>query len=161
MEQGGKEPGVARGERVEVVRRLLFEARFGVLSTISTKPEGYPLGSVVPFAQAARGQPLLLLAALAQHTRNLRADPRACLLVAAPGAEDPQQAPRAALIGKLVEIDGPEAEDGRARFLQRHPKAGAWLALDFGLWRLDVTEVRFVGGFAQASWVSGSELFGP
>ena len=159
MAQGGKEAGAARSERVDAVRRLLFEGRFGVLSTISTKPEGYPLGSIVPFAQAARGQPLLLLSGLAQHTKNLRADPRACLLVATPGAEDPQQAPRAALIGTLLEISGPDAEDGRARFLQRHPKAGAYLALDFALWRLEVAEVRFVGGFAQASWVSGSELW--
>jgi len=158
MAQAGN-PGAARSERVEAVRRLLFEGRFGILSTISTKPEGYPLGSVVPFAQAARGQPLLLLSALAQHTKNLHADPRACLLAMTPGAEDPQQAPRAALIGKAVEIDGAEAEDGRARFLQRHPKAGTYLALDFGLWRLEVTEVRFVGGFAQAAWVSGAELW--
>src|SRR5512143_3585740 len=148
MAQGDKEPGAARSERVDAVRRLLFEGRFGVLSTISTKPEGYPLGSIVPFAQASRGQPLLLLSGLAQHTKSLRAGPRACLLVATPGAEDPQQAPRAALIGTAVEVAGADAEDGRARFLQRHPKAGAYLALDFALWRLDVAEVRFVGGFA-------------
>lgn len=153
-------PGTPRAERADAVRRLLFEGRFGVLSTLSTRPEGYPFGSLVPFAQGARGEPLLLLSALAQHTRNLRADPRACLLVAAPGVEDPQQAPRAALIGKAVEVAGAEAEDGRARFLQRHAKAGAFFALDFGLWRIDVDEVRFVGGFAQASWISGSEVFG-
>jgi hypothetical protein len=58
-----------------------------------------------------------------------------------------------------VVVSGSEAEDAQARFLQRHPKAGAYLALDFGLWRLDVDEVRFVGGFAQAAWVSGAELF--
>jgi len=159
MAQEANPQGTPRNERVEVVRRLLFDGRFGVLSTISTKPEGYPLGSIVPFGQAARGQPLLLLSALAQHTKNLRADPRACLLVMTPGADDPQQAPRAALIGRASEISGSEAEDGRARFLQRHPKAGAYLALDFALWRLDVDEVRFVGGFAQAAWVSGSDLF--
>jgi len=150
--------GTPRGERADAVRRLLFEGRFGVLSTISTKPEGFPFGSLVPFAQGGRGEPLLLLSALAQHTRNLRADPRACLLVAAPGVEDPQQAPRAALIGRAVEVGGTEAEDGRARYLQRHAKAGAFFALDFGLWRLDVSEVRFVGGFAQAAWISGSEI---
>jgi heme iron utilization protein len=159
MAKDEKPPGSARSERVDAVRRLLFEGRFGVLSTISTKPEGFPLGSIVPFAQAARGEPLLLLSALAQHTKNLRADSRACLLVAAPGAEDPQQAPRAALIGKAAMLGGADAEDGRARFLQRHPKAGTYLALDFDLWRLDVAEVRFVGGFAQASWVSGAELW--
>jgi len=156
-----KAGGQGRAERADAVRRLLFEGRFGVLSTISLKPEGYPFGSIVPFGQGARGAPTLLLSALAQHTRNLRADPRACLLVAQPGAEDPQQAPRASLIGRAVPLQGPEAEDGAARFLKRHPRAGAFLALDFSLWRLDVAEVRYVGGFAQAAWVSGSELLDP
>jgi hypothetical protein len=145
---------------VEAIRRLLLEGRFGTLSTIATRPEGFPLGSLVPFAQCARGKPLLLLSGLAQHTRNLRADPRASLLVLAPGAADPMQAPRAALLGKAVALDGAEAEDGKARFLERHPMSAAWLALDFGPWRLDVTEVRFVGGFGQAAWVSGSEVLG-
>jgi len=149
-----------RAERVEAVRTLLFEGRFGALSTLSTKPEGFPFGSLVPFAQAARGEPLLLLSGLAQHTRNLKADPRASLLVLAPGADDPMQAARASFIGRAVEIGGADAEDGRARFLQRHPRAAAWFALDFALWRIDVSEVRFVGGFGQAAWVSGSEVLG-
>jgi len=159
MPKGSPNPGDSpRSQRVEAVRRLLFEGRFGMLSTISTKPEGYPFGSLVPFAQGNRGAPLLLLSALAQHTKNLRADPRACLLVARTDAEDPQQAPRASLLGAAVEIGGAEAEDGQARFLKRHPRSGALFALDFTLWRIDVVEVRYVGGFAQAAWVSGSEV---
>jgi hypothetical protein len=59
-----------------------------------------------------------------------------------------------------AEISGAAAEDGRARFLQRHPRAGALLSLDFKIWRLEVAEARFVGGFAQAAWVPGSELLG-
>jgi putative heme iron utilization protein len=153
--------GTARTERADAVRRLLFEGRYGVLSTLSTKPEGYPFGSLVPFAQGARGRPILLLSALAQHTRNLLADPRCSLLVAQAGAEDPQQAPRAALIGRALKLHGAEAEDGQARYLQRHPRASALLTLDFALWRLDISEVRYVGGFAQASWVSGSEILYP
>jgi putative heme iron utilization protein len=149
-----------RKERVEAVRRLLFEERHGTLSTTSTKPEGHPFGSIVPFAQAAGGQPLLLLSSLAQHTRNLQADARACLLVAQGGADDPLQAPRAALIGRAAALGGAEAEDGRARFLKRHPRAAPYFALDFGLWRLDVVEVRFVGGFAQAAWISAADLLG-
>jgi hypothetical protein len=157
MEKVGQETK-GRSSLAGAVRQLLFEGRFGVLSTIALKPQGFPMGSLVPFGQGARGEPLLLLSGLAQHTKNLRADPRACLLVAAPGAEDPQQAPRAALIGRAIELAGAEAEDGRARFLQRHPRSAAFLALDFGLWRLDVAEVRFVGGFAQAAWVPGSDI---
>lgn len=153
--------GQGRVERADAVRRLLFEGRFGVLSTISLKPEGYPFGSLVPFAQGSRGAPTLLLSALAQHTKNLQADSRASLLVMQPGAEDPQQAPRAALIGRALRLQGAEAEDAAARFLKRHPRAGAYLALDFALWQLDVAEVRYVGGFAQAAWVSGSEVLDP
>jgi len=160
MQKTDRPETTPRAERVEAVRKLLFEGRFGMLCTLSTKPEGFPFGSLVPFAQGARGEPLLLISGLAQHTKNLRADPRASLLVLAPGAEDPMQAARAAFLGRAVAIGGADAEDGRARFLQRHPRAAAWFSLDFELWRIDVSEVRFVGGFGQAAWVSGSDVLG-
>jgi putative heme iron utilization protein len=143
---------------VATVRRLLFEGRHGILSTISTKPEGYPFGSLVPFGQGSKGEPVILLSSLAQHTKNLRADPRASLLLLERSAEDPQQAPRATLIGTALELKADAAHDAQARYLQRHPKAAALFALDFTLWALQVEEVRYVGGFAQAAWISGAEV---
>lgn len=54
----------------------------GVLSTHSQAHPGYPFGSVVPYCLDNVGFPLLLLSHLAQHTRNLMAEPRCALTLA-------------------------------------------------------------------------------
>lgn len=61
----------------------LWAGRFqGVLSTHSQAHPGYPFGSVVPYCLDNVGFPLLLLSHLAQHTRNLMAEPRCALTLA-------------------------------------------------------------------------------
>jgi len=142
------------------VRALMQRCRFGVLSTLSTRPAGFPYGSVVPISQAGDGAPLILVSALAQHTKNLLADPRVCLLVMEPGAEDPREEPRAAIAGRAVELDGEAAAFGEAAIEARHDDASFYLSLDFSVWRIDVEEVRYIGGFGQAGWVSGAEVLG-
>jgi putative heme iron utilization protein len=64
-------------------RRLLLAAKAGVLSTLSLDVPGFPFGSVVPYCLDRGGLPLILVADIAQHTRNLLADPRASLTVPA------------------------------------------------------------------------------
>jgi putative heme iron utilization protein len=151
-----------RSERAEAVRALLAGARHAVLSTHGLEPAGYPYGSLVPVATTARGEPLLLVSRLAQHTRNLTADGRASLLVTADaGAGDPQQAARATVLGTSRRLEGPEAQLARARYLEAHPAAEMYFGLDFDLWVLAPVEARYVGGFGAAAWVSGSELIDP
>src|SRR5437016_3929426 len=60
-------------------RALLQGQRQGVLSTISLHRAGYPYGSLTPYALSRGGAPLILISALAAHTQNLIADPRASL----------------------------------------------------------------------------------
>jgi len=150
-----------RSERAEAVRTLVREARHGLLSTHGLEPAGIPYGSLVPLACSAEGLPLLLVSHLAQHTRNLVADPRASLLVLEPTAGDPQQAARATLLGAARRLEGAEEAQARARFLAVHPDAERYFELNFQLWALAPAEARFVGGFGAAAWVSGSEIVGP
>jgi putative heme iron utilization protein len=150
-----------RSERAEAVRGLVRQARHGLLSTHGLEPAGFPYGSLVPLATLAEGEPLMLLSHLAQHTRNLAADPRASLLVLEPTDGDPQQAPRATLLGTARRLQGAEEAQARARYLSVHPDAGRYLDLDFQLWALRPEEARYVGGFGAAAWVSGSEIVGP
>jgi hypothetical protein len=147
-----------RSERAEAVRTLLREARHGLLSTVGLEPAGFPFGSLVQVGSTAAGEPLLLVSRLAQHTKNLAADGRASLLLLAPGAADPMQAPRATLVGRARPLEGPAEAEARGRFLALHPDALRYLELDFRLWALAPEEARFVGGFGAAAWVSGSEL---
>ena len=148
----------SRSERAEAVRALLSGARHGVLSTSGLEPAGFPYGSLVPVATTARGEPLTLVSHLAQHTRNLVADGRASLLVAAATDGDPQQAARAAVLGAMRRLEGDEAAAARARFLALHPASEPYFDLAFQLWALRPVEARYVGGFGAAAWVSGAEL---
>jgi putative heme iron utilization protein len=146
------EPGVAE------VRALLASESVGLLSTISVHRAGFPYGSLTPFALSAAGAPLLLLSGLAAHTKNLLADPRACLFVGdRTAAEDPLAGARASLLGRAARLGDAEAPDARARYIARHPKAEAYFQLrDFALWRLDVEEARLISGFGSMRWVGFS-----
>jgi putative heme iron utilization protein len=141
-------------------RDLLQRERLGVLSTLSVRRPGWPAPSLTPYALDARGEPLLLLSAIAQHTRNLEADPRACLFVhdVAAAAQDARTAPRIAVFGRARPVLPADEPDARARYLALHPGARGLLGLDFGLWVLEVEEAQWVGGFAAAGWIGRTEL---
>ncbi len=155
-QRGLEEKGGAR-----LAKDLLRSERVAVLATASAAKGGHPFASLVPFALSRDGEPLLLLSGLAHHTRNLAADPRACLLVhdATAAAKDPRTAARAAIMGRARPVTEAEAEDAKARYLARQPSARGLFALgDFALYALAVDEVQIVGGFAAAGWVSGDDL---
>jgi putative heme iron utilization protein len=152
----------ARGG-AQLARDLLRNERAAVLATSSASRGGHPFASLVPFALSSEGEPLLLLSALAEHTRNLSADPRACLHVhdAAAVAKDPRTAARAAILGRVRRVRAEEEADARARYLARHPGARGLLGLDFALHVLAIEEAQIVGGFAAAGWVPGADVRGP
>jgi putative heme iron utilization protein len=139
------------------LRQLLAAERHGMLATLSARRAGWPFASAVPYGVDASGEPVLVLSELAEHTRNLRADPRASLLVQdSAAAEDPQAGARVTLLGTLS-VTGDA--DARQRYVERHPQADEYLAMgDFHVWRLNVTEARYVGGFGDMGWLEGSRL---
>src|SRR5438445_13708780 len=62
--------------------RLLFlQESFGVLSTISLDVPGYPFGSVAPYCADRQCRPVIYISRIAQHTRNILADPRVSLTI--------------------------------------------------------------------------------
>ena len=79
----------------EQARTLVHLERTGTLGTLSRRHPGHPFVSVMPYAPDAGGRPLLLISGLAMHTQNLDADPRASLLIAQAGSEDPLALARA------------------------------------------------------------------
>lgn len=159
VERGARE-GAQRAGGVDAVRRLLAAEKIGVLSTLSLRRPGWPCGTLVPYALAASGEPLFLLSALAQHTRNVNTDPRATLLVhdAARAARDPRVATRATFTGHVVRVGAQAEADARRRYLERHPDASALFALDFALYALELVEVQLVAGFGAAAFFSRAEV---
>ncbi|HET8733877.1 MAG TPA: pyridoxamine 5'-phosphate oxidase family protein [Anaeromyxobacteraceae bacterium] len=152
--------GAERAGGAEAARALLRKERVGVLSTLSLRHPGWPYGTLVPYALSARGEPLLLLSGLAQHTQNLEADPRATLLVfdGAAAAEDPRTSPRVTLVGRIQRVDAAGEPEARDRYLAWHGSARGLLQLDFSLYALEVDEAQFVGGFAAAGFFPGAAL---
>jgi len=159
IEKGAQAGMEARGGAA-LARELLRKSRVAVLATLSVRHAGHPFTSLAPYALSARGEPVLLLSALAQHTTNLEADPRASLFVHDPAAAeaDPRTAPRLALVGRMRRATGAEEPDAKARYLARHPEARGLFNLDFALHVLEVDEAQLVGGFAAAGWIAGEQL---
>lgn len=74
-------------DAAQAAQSLLAGARYGVLSTLRRSHQpGWPMGSLAPFALTPRGAPLFAFSALAEHTKNVLADPRASLFVLAAAA---------------------------------------------------------------------------
>lgn len=135
-------------------RALLLEGYQGVLSTHSQEMPGYPFGSVAPYCLDGAGRPLLLISELAQHTKNLRADPRCSFIVVAYG-EDIQVNARLTLVGEceplLDEADIAAAAD---RYYRYFPDATDFHRIhDFRFFRLEPRRCRYIGGFGRIHWV--------
>ena len=144
----------------ERARTLLDGAGIGTLSTLSRRHPGYPFGSIAPYGVLPDGRPTFLLSSLAVHTQNFAADPRASLLVAAPGAPaEALASPRVTLVGTVGRLeDARELDAARADYLARHEEARAWAGFgDFAFYRLDVAGVYWVAGFGAMGWVDPDE----
>jgi hypothetical protein len=75
------QPSLPEPSFAERARTLMYLGRIGSLSTQSRKQPGFPFGSVMPYASDEHGRPIFLISTMAMHTQNLKADPRASLLV--------------------------------------------------------------------------------
>lgn len=156
----------ARNEDVDLARRMLAGARDATLATafVGARPEerGWPYASLVLVATDAMGMPLLLLSDLAEHTRNLRDDPRVSLLIDdTKGHEDRLAAARLTLLGHASVIaDEAERADARARFLARHPSAATYADFkDFQFYRVTLDRAHLVAGFGRIRWIEAGALF--
>ncbi|TPW21923.1 MAG: hypothetical protein FD126_193 [Elusimicrobia bacterium] len=144
----------------ERARTMLSLAAVGVLSTHSEKHAGFPFGSTMPYALDAAARPLFLISAMAMHTKNLKADPRASLFVTVPEAQtDPLGAGRMTLVGKAEPVSAGEILAARAAYLARHEAAKYYVDFaDFSFWRLEPVSLYFVGGFGVMGWVEASDF---
>ena len=152
-------PSVPEPSFAERVRTLLYLARTGTLSTISRKHPGWPFGSLMPYALDDHGRPVFLISVMAMHTQNLKAEPRASLLVTQPGwSGDPLAGARATLMGNVTALPEADLEATRTGYLARYENARSWVDFDdFGFYRMDVTDVYYVGGFGAMGWVAAAD----
>src|SRR5690349_2273873 len=140
----------------ERARTLVAQIATGTLCTLALEPEGYPYGSFVTVA-FDNGNPIFLISALAEHTKNLESDPRASLLVAEGGSEDPLANGRVTLLGPCTRVEG-DSGSARAAFLSAHPNAAYYADFrDFAFWKVEVHSIRYIGGYGRMSWISKAD----
>jgi putative heme iron utilization protein len=153
------QPAVAEPTFAERTRTLLYLGRIGTLSTISRKQQGFPFGSVMPYALDENGRPVFLISTMAMHTQNLHADPRSSLLVTqADASGDPLGASRVTLVGNVELIPEPEVAAVRKLYLERYANSKNWVDFeDFSFYRMNVIDVYYVGGFGVMGWVTASD----
>jgi putative heme iron utilization protein len=136
-----------------VIAALLRSARHAALGTLDGAA---PFVSMVAYApEPDLAGYLLHLSGLSAHTRHLRADPRASLLVCErdDGREDVQTLARITVTGAAQHIPRGSVGhgDARERYLARLPASAMLFDFpDFELFRLVADGARYVGGFARA-----------
>ena len=148
---------VKKLEAITHSRQLVRAGRSAALSTALSTHDGWPYASFVTYAPDQLGCPIFLFSDISGNARNLKADPRASLLVEqTSGRKNPQTGPRVTLVGKIKKTkDAAHAK----RFLARHPRAKMYSGFgDFNFYHMKVERAHYVGGFASAVWYRGREF---
>ena len=137
------------------IRRLMRRCQRAGLGTLEAS--GAPYASLVMVALDQDAAPLLYLSDLADHTRNLKADPRVSLLF------DGTLELAIPLAGERATVQGRIAPVADARLLRRYvarqPDAEAYAGFrDFNLYRVAVERAHQVAGFGRIHWVAGEAV---
>ncbi|MBC7756305.1 MAG: DUF2470 domain-containing protein [Bdellovibrio sp.] len=143
-------------------KEFLRSTRSGVLSSFSAKFDGYPFGSVMPFVLGHDCRPIVLISNIAEHTKNIIANPKVSLLAFQSNnlksVEDLHANGRLTLIGEAVQIDKKDA-DLMARYCRYLPESTGYLAMhDFQFYRINISQARYIAGFGKMGWVAGEEM---
>lgn len=126
----------------------------GTLATQSIKHDGFPFASVMPYALSNDRTPIFLISSMANHTRNVKADPKACLLVAADDAGDRLAGSRVSVIGRVIPVDEAKLANVRQSYLAKHPGSQQWVDFgDFAFYELQIEDIYIVAGFGSMGWV--------
>lgn len=135
-------------------QQLLCSRQYGILSSLSVKVRGYPLGSVTPYVLDGDGNPVILISDIAQHTANLQDDPRCSLTVVEGTGGEIQAHGRVCVMADAEPLSEHGVSAVAARYLRFYPEAETYFtAHDFRFWRLLPVRIRYIGGFGRIHWL--------
>jgi len=139
-------------------RDLFLSEYQGILSTHSVDVPGYPFGSVVPYCVSNDGLPIILISTIAQHTKNILADPKVSLTVTESDIDDSQTAGRVTYLGDAELMDKDDS-DGFERYYNFFPQSRDYhLTHDFNFYVIKPVRVRFIKGFGQIYWIEKDDF---
>ena len=147
----------ARPSPAEQARTIAAANNAATLATLTS--DGDPWASLVAYG-LLNGAPVLCVSNLAEHGRNLAANPRASLsIVTASSDADPLATGRITLAGRVTP-PGADEDAARGAYLHAVPASRFYLEFsDFTLWVLRVERVRWVGGYGRMDSATG-EAYG-
>ncbi len=138
-------------ENEKEARALLAAVKSATLSVFDVET-GFPSGSLVAHAVDGQGKPILFISALARHSKALRADNRASLLVQSPEAQNSLSGLRASFQGRFQPV--PRSDELESLWAKTHPDSGIYLGLaDFDFWRMQPELIHVVAGFGRIETV--------
>jgi putative heme iron utilization protein len=143
-------------ELIQDINRLWSGSYHGLLSTHSVKYQDYPFGSLIPFCRDTKGNLLLLISHLAQHTRNLEHDPHCSLTLTEQGDGDVQQLARLTCLARAEAVNSTASAE---RYFRFYPETRRYQKeLNFRFYRLEVKHFYYIGGFGSARWFDPSRI---
>ncbi len=140
-------------------RALLLRNYQGILSTNSLEMDGYPFGSVVPYCLDQTGTPIILISQIAQHTKNILADPKVSLITIEQGVDDVQIGGRLTWIADVKTLQDEESEAAADRYYQYFPQSRNFHKVhDFDFYRLELVRARYIAGFGKIHWIEPEKI---
>jgi putative heme iron utilization protein len=137
-------------------RQLLRAHRYGALSTLSKKFNGHPFGSIMPYLVDHDGSLLILISTLAEHTRNILADPRVSLITHSQDNPHIQAQGRVTVVGMAALVE--DRQGTGKRYLRYFPEAKTYFAMhDFSFYRILPQAIRYIGGFGNIHWIKAND----
>ncbi|MFW5427238.1 MAG: HugZ family protein [Methylophagaceae bacterium] len=139
-------------------KQFIQAQKYGVLSTHSKSEKGYPFGSITPYIITEQGDIAIFISRLAEHTQNIKSDPKVSLTIFDPtDADDPSAGARITCLA-IAECADDETQL-RKQYLEQFPTAAVTLELPgFYFYLLKLTKIRLVAGFGQITWLSPTKL---
>ena len=148
-------------EARNLAKGLIKIAHFGSLGVIDTTTGG-PMVTRVAVGTDPSGNIMSLVSSLSQHTRSLRDNPVASLLLGEPSVRgDPLTHPRISLMGKarFIEHSDPAYAMIANHWVASHPKSKLYIGFaDFSFMVFRVEMAHLNGGFGKAFVLSAKDL---
>lgn len=136
-------------------RRLLRSHRYGALSTLSKKLQGYPFGSITPYLVDFDGSLIIQISALAEHSKNIADNPHVSLIT------HNQNDPDIQMQGRVTVVGNAQRTGHQPRYLRYFPQAAQYAELDFSFYRILPVAIRYIGGVGRVHWINIEDYAAP
>jgi putative heme iron utilization protein len=101
---------------------------------------------------------VILISRIAQHTKNIQADPKVSLITIQGEVDDIQAAARLTYLANAARVPQ-DNDDTPARYYAYFPKAQDYHKVhDFDFYHLELVRARYIGGFGEIYWIEPAQL---